>query len=118
MIQKEIDQCVAGLSGLIPDLAKRQKSCECTADAMQEDRIYRGERNAAYEDSYAKKVQNCGGPNKFVGSSESDPFGILKDGDGGQGADAHESGDAKDNNELEENEMMDPARDESDTPNP
>ncbi|MDT0506693.1 hypothetical protein [Novosphingobium sp. MMS21-SN21R] len=79
MIQKEIDQCIAGLSGLIPDAAKRQETCECTSDAMQEDRQYAGERTAAYEDSYLKKVQACGGPDRIPGSSATDPFGILKD---------------------------------------
>lgn len=78
MVQKEIDQCIAGLSGLIPDATKRKETCECTSDAMQEDRQYAGERTAAYEDAYAKKLQACGGPDRIPGSSASDPFGILK----------------------------------------
>ncbi len=79
MIQKEIDQCIAGLSRLIPDAAKRKETCECTSDATQEDRQYAGERNDAYEDSYLKKIQACGGPGIVPGSSASDPFGILTD---------------------------------------
>ncbi len=44
---------------------------------MQEDRQYGGERTTAYEDSFARKVQSCGGSSAFRGSSKSDPFGIL-----------------------------------------
>lgn len=76
MIQREIEQCIAGLVSLMPDENARRTACECTADAMQADRTFGGVRDEAYEEAYLKKVQACGGPG--VGSSD-DPFAILPD---------------------------------------
>lgn len=74
MVQREIDQCIAGLKNVMPDADKRKKACECTSDAIQADRVYGGVRDAAYEDAHFKKMQACGAEGF---PSKDDPFGIL-----------------------------------------
>lgn len=74
MDQRDIDKCLSGLDGLIPDDKARKSVCECTADAIAADRVYSGIRDEAYENAHHKRVQECG---PGAGLSRSDPFGIL-----------------------------------------
>ena len=74
MVQRDVDQCIAGLVNVIPDAKAWQEACECASDAIQADRLYGGVRDAAYEDAHARKVQACGASGF---QSKDDPFGIL-----------------------------------------
>jgi hypothetical protein len=71
-------KCISGLANLIPDEAARREACECTSDALQEEKAYSGARNDAYWSGVNDKVRNCG---TSAGLSKADPFGILDDND-------------------------------------
>ena len=69
MVQRDIDQCIAGLGGLLPDDDQRKIVCECTADATVK---YRLDTDAMF-----KAVTQC---RDKAGLDPNDPFDILDDG--------------------------------------
>lgn len=69
MVQREIDQCVAGLGGLVPDDDQRKIACECTADATVK---YRLDTDAMFN-----AITQC---RDKAGLDPNDPFDILDDG--------------------------------------
>jgi hypothetical protein len=68
LAEREIEQCVAGLAGLIPDDAQRKTVCECTADAK-----FNSQLNTT---AMADAVDQC---RDKAGMDPNDPFGILND---------------------------------------
>jgi hypothetical protein len=66
LAEREIEQCVAGMAGLIPDDEQRKTVCECTADAKFDPQLS-GEAMADVADKCREKA----------GLDPNDPLGIL-----------------------------------------
>jgi hypothetical protein len=71
MVQREIDQCIAGMGGLVPDERQRKMVCECTADVMH--------NPALNSDSELDAMAKC---RDQAGLDPKDPFDILDDNEG------------------------------------
>jgi len=68
LAEREIEQCVAGLAGLIPDDEQRKTVCECTADAKFNPQLS--------GKAMADAVHQC---RDKAGMDPNDPFDILED---------------------------------------
>ncbi len=69
MVQREIDQCIAGMGGLVPDERQRKIACECTAEVMYDPKLD--------GDAEFKAMAKC---RDKAGLDPNDPFDILDDG--------------------------------------
>jgi hypothetical protein len=80
-VQREVDACIAGMGGLVPDAKQRKIVCECTADATT--------KHQSDSDAMLKAVAKC---RDKAGLDPNDPFDIL-DADSSNASQSEDSAD-------------------------